>query len=115
MANRVNQWLLRRVLYLLSVYFVLVSTPQPTLLTTILYELNYVMMQFELPFSWSLFLTTAEILLMIIVSLLITILGVYLGFKKTLQAGGTLSRRLRANRRASAGGSSSEVGRRGAR
>src|SRR5579875_58796 len=109
MANRVNQWLLRRVLYLLSVYFVLVSTPQPTILTTILYELNYVMIQFELPFTWSIFLTTAEIVLIVLVSLLITVLGVYLGFKKTIQAGGMLGRRLRVNRKANTGDGSSGV------
>ncbi len=109
MANRVNQWLLRRVLYLLSVYFVLVSAPQPTLLTTILYELNYVMVQFELPFSWSIFLTTAEIVLIVLVSLLITVLGVYLGFKKTIQVGSTLGRRLRVNRKVNTGERSSGV------
>ncbi|MEM0121355.1 MAG: hypothetical protein QW688_07960 [Thermoprotei archaeon] len=94
MANAVNRWLLRRVLYLLSVYFVLGPTPQSTLLTTIFYELNNVMVQFELPFGWSLFLTTAQIAIILVTSILIAVLGVYLGFKKTFNAGGTLLQRL---------------------
>jgi len=94
MTNSVNRWLLRRLLYLLSVYFVVGSAKQPTSFTSMLYEFNYFIAQFELSFGTFLLVTTAQILLMAFVSVLIVVLGLYLVFKKTLRFWGRLGNRI---------------------
>ncbi len=94
MVNKVNQWLLKRVVYLLSLYFVLCSNTQGGQLTTVFYELNNFIAQFELPFSLSIFLTTAQLSLIVMISALIVAVGVYVGFKGTIRAGTNLGRRI---------------------
>lgn len=94
MANRVNQWLLKRLLYVTSLYFVLSSTQQPAY-TSMLYQLGYLMSWLELPFGWSLLLTMGQILLIVFASLLVVVLGLYVGFRRVFRAGGRVGRLLR--------------------
>lgn len=93
MANRVNRWLLRRVLYLTSLYFMLSSGQGSNLYTSMIWELNYLVAQFELSPGWSLFFTTLEILLIAFLLVLIAAFGVMAAFRK---AGSRLGGRLHA-------------------
>lgn len=86
MASRLNRWLLKRTLYLTSLYFVLASTQQPTF-TTMMYQLGYLMGLLDLSLGWSILFAAAQILLILFLMVLVAACAIYAGFRRLFAPG----------------------------